>query len=269
MGLGVPGEQLVGQLDPFQPSGWCRHGLGIQGEEIPTGRQDVGVTPAGCPRRSRRHESAVQSRHDRLDLVPGGVQTRHEVGDDPGEGLDDIPAFGAELFETHLDRQVSGFVGVEASAVVTGDDRGQQVDTLLVGSFHDPASGQAIRQVGGDGDRLASLRADLVEARPPGVQHRFPQGRHVAVGLTGQLGDVLHLGRGGVVLACDELSEHVQTVGDLAVLQLEQVVMDLVEQLDGVDVDVLGGQPQISVQTGLHHGAPHLFGDETGALRAL
>ena len=60
-----------------------------------------------------------------------------------------------------------------------------------------------------------------------------------------------------------------QTVGDLAVLQLEQVVMDLVEQLDGVDVDVLGGQPQISVQTGLHHGAPHLFGDETGALRAL
>ena len=152
---------------------------------------------------------------------------------------------------------------------MTGDDRGQQVDALLVGSFHDPASGQALRQVGGDGDRLASLRTDLVEARPPGVQHRLPQGRYVAIGLTGQLGDVLYFGRGGVVLAGDELSEHVQTVGDLTVLQLEQMMVDPVEHLDGVGVDVGTRKTQIGVQTCLGDGVPHLLGDESGALGAL
>ena len=234
MGLGVPGQQLLGELDPLSPTGWRRHGLGVEGEEVSAGRQDVGVATAGRSRRSGGDESTVQGRHDRLDLVGGGVQARQEVGGDPGEGLDDVTPFGTELFSAQLGSQVVGPFGVEASTVVTGDDWGQQVDALPVSGLDDLASGEPVGQVSGDGDRLARLGADLVETRSPGIQHRLAQRRHLPVGLTGELGDVLHLGRGGVVLAGDELSEDVQTVGDLAILQLEQVVMDLVEQLGGV-----------------------------------
>jgi hypothetical protein len=60
----------------------------------------------------------------------------------------------------------------------------------------------------------------------------------------------------------------VQTVGDLTVLQLEQMMVDPVEHLDGVGVDVGTRKTQIGVQTCLGDGVPHLLGDESGALGA-
>ena len=131
--------------------------------------------------------------------------------------------------------------------MVVGDNRGEQLHAAAVRLGHELPAGQAIGQVGDDGHRLTGFGTDLVEAGSPGIQHGFAQGRYRPVRLTGELGHVLHFGGERVVEVGDDPAQHVQTIGDLAVLQVEQMVVDPVEHLDGIGVDVGTCQTQIGV----------------------
>ena len=173
VGIGIPSEELVGQFDPLTPSRRGGHRLGIQGEEVSAGGQDVGVATAGRSRRPRGHEPAVEGRHDGVDLVVGGVQPGHEVCEDPGEGFDDVPTFGTELLMTQLGRQIVRFGVVGVPVAVADDNRGEQLHAATMSLGHKLASGQTVGQVGGDGHWLAGSSRDLVKAGPPGIQHGF------------------------------------------------------------------------------------------------
>lgn len=83
------------------------------------------------------------------------------------------------------------------------------------------------------------------------------------------MGDVLHRGGDRVIMSGDDLAQHVQTVRDFTVLQVEQMMVDPVEHVDGVGVDVGTRQTQIGVQACFGDGVPYLFGDKSGALGAL
>jgi len=84
--VAVVGQQGVGQLLAGVPGQPGRDRLGVDGVEVPAGRQGVEEPAQRGPARPGGHVPAVERVQHRVDLTGGGGQARDELGGREPEG---------------------------------------------------------------------------------------------------------------------------------------------------------------------------------------
>ncbi len=252
----VPPHQRVRQRLPDLPAQPRRNRLGVDGVEVPAGRQHVDQTARRRTGRSGGHVTAVQRPQDVPDLVRRPLQPGHDL-------LAREPQHGhrvGEFHAQHLPYEGSAFVRRPAALLhPLGDPPAQllqQVDR--VGGRPRRAVHQ-VRQLHRNLHRSARLGQQLFLHQPEVRGQRGPQPRQRVRPSAPHLRGTQHRQDEVHARFADRAAaQDVQAVADLHVLDLAQIAVDVHDELVEVVVVRLVVHVQVVVELGGLHQRPDL-----------